>query len=138
MRRDEFDRVYGGKERLEWVRSQPCCVCARNDGCENHHVRSGGTGRKADARWIVPLCAWCHRRYHNIGKLSLLQWANRENDGLRVYHRTPPDLLEQSGRTRPHVAVVRYYTWEDAAAAIDRAWRHYAERMGVPTPDPKG
>jgi hypothetical protein len=57
-----FARVYGSAERVEFVRWLPCLVCAMKP-CENAHTVTGGTGRKADARTIVPLCHTHHQDY---------------------------------------------------------------------------
>ena len=58
-----FDRAYGGDARTAWIAGQPCLACGKTPS-ENAHVTTGGMGRKADARWIVPLCAPCHLRCH--------------------------------------------------------------------------
>ena len=46
-------------ERVEFVKSLRCVVFEAV-GCsgpmENVHVRGDGAGRKADARWVVPMC----------------------------------------------------------------------------------
>lgn len=59
-----FERVYGGAERADWMTLQPCIL-----GCPapsvNAHVKTGGTSRKADARWIVPACAAHHDEMHH-------------------------------------------------------------------------
>jgi hypothetical protein len=83
-RREEFQRAYGGAERVAWVKALPCIVCVSIPS-ENAHVKSGGMGRKEDARFIVPLCHHCHRELHAIGvasfqdrhRLDLLAWAAR-------------------------------------------------------------
>lgn len=63
---ETFQRAYGGAERAAWVQAQPCAVHGTTPS-ENAHVRTGGTGRKADARWIVPLCHVCHEHLHRVG-----------------------------------------------------------------------
>lgn len=62
-----WTRAYGSAERVAWVAAMPCAVCLRPN-CENAHVRSGGTGRKADACWIVPLCPLHHAELHRGAK----------------------------------------------------------------------
>jgi hypothetical protein len=42
--------------------------CAYGIGnSENAHIKSGGKGRKADARFIIPLCHECHEELHFMG-----------------------------------------------------------------------
>lgn len=65
----EWTRAYGSPERVAWVRAMPCTVC-RDTPSENAHTASGGTGRKADADTIVPLCARCHGELHRAGRAS--------------------------------------------------------------------
>lgn len=62
----EFQRVYGSKRRVEFVKRMGCCVCGKTP-CENAHIKSGGMGRKADYRDIIPLCSACHRLQHQHG-----------------------------------------------------------------------
>ena len=57
---DDFTRIYGSKERAAWVRAQNCIVPYCFQPPENAHIRTDGVGRKADARYIVPLCAGHH------------------------------------------------------------------------------
>lgn len=65
----EFARIYGSKARVAWVKAQPCI--AAHFGCggaiQNAHIVTGGMGRKADARWIVPLCGFHHDQMHRNG-----------------------------------------------------------------------
>lgn len=58
-REREWERAYGSLDRVKWVQAQPCLVCGRTPS-ENAHIESGGTGRKADADLIVPLCTEHH------------------------------------------------------------------------------
>ena len=65
---EEFARTFGSEERVAWVRATPCPV----RGCgavpsENHHAKGGGTARRADAHWIVPLCHTHHAELHQHG-----------------------------------------------------------------------
>ncbi len=68
----EFARIYGSKERVAWVKSQPCVYCnalspffgeSQRGPSHNAHTVTGGMGRKAGFETIVPLCASHHRRY---------------------------------------------------------------------------
>lgn len=81
-RRDrEWDRAYESVDRVTWVQSLPCIFCGRTPS-ENAHVASGGTGRKSDARFVVPACGdrpgphgmvrGCHWEMdHGIGKRAM-------------------------------------------------------------------
>ena len=64
---ENFERAYGGEARVLWIQAHPCVACGAKP-CHNAHTKGGGAGRKADARWIVPLCATCHDAYHRIGQ----------------------------------------------------------------------
>jgi hypothetical protein len=64
-----FARAYGGERRVRWIQAQPCILCGASP-CENAHVKGGGAGRKADARWIVPLCHTHHAQLHTVGQKS--------------------------------------------------------------------
>ena len=62
---------------LEWIRSLPCMIGRPTCGTtvHAHHVRvgtGGGTGRKPDDRWTVPLCPLHHAEGHTGG------WATFE------------------------------------------------------------
>jgi hypothetical protein len=63
-------RAYGSGARVKWIQEQGCLVCGWSP-CDNAHVTSGGTGRKSDAKNIVPLCEGHHRlALHKHGR----QW----------------------------------------------------------------
>jgi hypothetical protein len=69
----EFQRAYGGAERAAFVAAMACIV-GRIQGVsdcegpiENVHVKGGGAGRKADARFNVPGCRGHHRKLHAWG-----------------------------------------------------------------------
>lgn len=47
-------RAFGSVERAGWVNARPSVATGRGP-CVNAHVKSGGTSRKADYIWIVPL-----------------------------------------------------------------------------------
>lgn len=56
---------------LRFIRRQPCVAC----GCASqaHHVvppGGGKVGRKVSDYRAVPLCAWCHRKYHSHGRAA--------------------------------------------------------------------
>ena len=66
-RAKNWPRMYGSPERVQFVASLPCCVCATIPS-ENAHTGRNHMGYKADAATIVPLCAPCHRRLHRLGR----------------------------------------------------------------------
>lgn len=77
-RASEFERAYGSKERVAWIQAQPSVVSGERP-CVNAHVRNGGAGRKADAKWIVPLTAQEHENYHIVGKRFFEKWGGNIN-----------------------------------------------------------
>lgn len=58
-------RIYGSQERIDFVFSLGCLICGAPP--ELAHTQSGGMGRKADARTIVPLCPLHHSEQHQYG-----------------------------------------------------------------------
>lgn len=74
----EFARIYGSKERVEFVKSLPCSACGIVGYSENAHIETGGMGRKSDYTKIIPLCGphplkWahspgCHHLCHTWGR----------------------------------------------------------------------
>lgn len=70
-----FQRAYGGPTRLAWLKAWVCMAhlhqlydCA--GPIEAAHTKSGGTGRKADAATLIPLCHRHHRHLHDMGARS--------------------------------------------------------------------
>lgn len=93
----EFARAYGGEARVAFIRAMPCLTCGGHP-CENAHVKSGGAGRKADARWVVPLCHGCHAQLHTTGQqtfeakygIDLMHWAQVIDARWEQYLATQP------------------------------------------------
>jgi hypothetical protein len=55
---------------IEYIRSLPCTVCQSEEFVIAHHVLRGvfrGMGRKADDRYTIPLCHFCHHKLHMEG-----------------------------------------------------------------------
>lgn len=77
----ERERAYGPPERRKWLTRQPCVSCGvrGTDDRPNHqhHVESGGTGRKADADTLVSLCATCHRLEHDGNLTRDIDWTEQ-------------------------------------------------------------
>jgi len=65
--RAAFQRAYGGADRADWMTRQPSVVSGAGP-CVNVHVKTGGVGRKADAKWVVPLTDAEHHELHAIGQ----------------------------------------------------------------------
>ena len=69
--KSETLRIYGGKKRTLFVKGLACIACGYQGWMvENAHIESGGTGRKADADKIVPLCGPHHRFLHTWGRYT--------------------------------------------------------------------
>jgi hypothetical protein len=71
----EFARIYGSRERVQAIKALRCEACWKYRGpSENAHIKTGGTGRKADFAFIVPLCRGHHRTdtdsLHNLGSVE--------------------------------------------------------------------
>ena len=84
----EFARTYHSKERVAFVKSLPCCVCFySHDPSDNAHIKTGGTGRKADAKYIVPLCRTCHRKLHQMGQGTFARYVRNliQDDTFDLY-----------------------------------------------------
>lgn len=96
---EEFMRAYGGLERVEWVKRQRSVTGALGP-CVNAHVISGGTSRKADAEYIVPLTWAEHEWLHKHGRdafnvrhgLDLLDEAAETERRWQAYQTTNPQL----------------------------------------------
>ncbi len=81
--RAKFSREYGGPAYLAFIKAHPCCACRVVGYTEAAHTVTGGTGRKADARTIVPLCGirpyisglgeGCHGALHRLGVTTFEQ-----------------------------------------------------------------
>lgn len=76
----EWLRAYGSRERVRFVARLPCRVptCIRGPS-QNAHAETGGTGRKADARTILPLCRHHHAQLHAMGR-----WTFEKTYGINL------------------------------------------------------
>lgn len=81
----EKARTTESPDRVKWIGQRPCVACKHrptekhpNDG---HHIKTGGGSRKADSRFVVPLCRsrlsgfdlyeGCHQVLHRHGRALL-------------------------------------------------------------------
>lgn len=83
---EEFARCYHSVERVEFVKALPCVVTLKSPS-ENAHIKSGGMGRKAGYRFIVPMSAEKHHELHDIGIATFLRkypWVNLEESAART------------------------------------------------------
>lgn len=85
-------------KHLEWLRRQPCCECGAQPPSHPHHRPGGGKGRKTHDREAIPLCARCHREFHDLnGRFK--GWTRPELRGWHDTHlATICNLLDQEGR----------------------------------------
>lgn len=76
----ERERIYGPRGRAKFVKSMPCANCGLWSSpwttIVNAHIKTGGTGRKADYLDIIPLCSTetkqgCHDAQHALGWSAL-------------------------------------------------------------------
>ena len=81
----EFARAYGSKERVQFVQTIPCILCARTPSVNAHMKSKSGMGRKGDYTTISALCASCHLEYDTN---TLPDWAveKAEGDAASVEH----------------------------------------------------
>lgn len=70
------------ERHLDFIRSQPCCVCGENTTVEAAHIRTGsiihgkpitGMAEKPSDKWTLPLCGLHHREQHATNEM--LFWA---------------------------------------------------------------
>jgi len=96
----ETERIYGPPDRPAWMRRQPSVVSGRTP-CVSAHVKAedpmgpSGTGRKANARWTVPLTYEEHVELHANGQETF----EREHgiDLARAARETHARWLEERG-----------------------------------------
>jgi hypothetical protein len=74
-------------KHLEFIRSQPCCICKDNTGTEAAHIRTAslahgkphtGMSEKPSDKWTLPLCNRHHREQHTMAELAF--WKKYEID----------------------------------------------------------
>ncbi len=62
------------KRYLEYIRSQPCCICQATPA-EPHHTVGGGTALKGSDFAAIPMCRKHHREVEDRG----VETFQREN-----------------------------------------------------------
>lgn len=103
---EETDRKYGSPERREWMARQPCIICGKRPSV-SAHIKTGGIGRKADARFTVPMCSDHHDEYDGR------KVAGGRATFLAKYSLTMDQMLELAEWVESR--------WQQYAA-VDRAW----------------
>jgi hypothetical protein len=83
MLRQRKPREYN-ERHLQFIRSQPCCLCGDNVSVEAAHLRVGsinddklptGMGEKSsDSKWVLPLCKRHHDMQHQMSESEF--WAS--------------------------------------------------------------
>lgn len=92
---------------LAYVRRHACCNCGASGPSEAHHWshHGGSTGAKCDDFRTVPLCAVCHRHWHDRGTLPGMDRVASEDvfvrmqrwlldAGLMTQHARPADMVD--------------------------------------------
>lgn len=106
----EWERAYGSKARVEWVKAQPCAYCVglspffgkTDSSSHNAHTEHDGGSRKGGYKSIVPLCPTHHSRF------DLRQYPfddSRVRAALRTLAATTErywQLSQASNRTHPN------------------------------------
>ena len=67
---DHKHKRYEDKPYREFIRSKPCCICARKAVAHHEAITGKGVGIKCSDYEILPLCEKCHERRHKVGKLT--------------------------------------------------------------------
>lgn len=94
-RQSEFARCYHSRERVRWVKAQPCAWCVargRIRMCgesENAHTETGGMGRKAGYETILPLGRFHHQKYdrheepfNRLSTRMVVKWLAEKTERL--------------------------------------------------------
>ncbi len=78
MLRQREPRVKDNKH-LDFIRSQPCCICKDDTSTEAAHIRTSSlahgkreTGRaeKPSDKWTLPLCNRHHTEQHTMNEMA--------------------------------------------------------------------
>ena len=83
---------------LDFIRSQPCCICGRID-TEAAHIRAAslahgkratGGAEKSSDKWALPLCNGHHREQHTMNELAFWKKYNLDPFLLAIKLRRQP------------------------------------------------
>lgn len=85
-----FERSFHSVERVDWIRSLKSVASGRTP-CVNAHVKTGGTGIRADYKWIVPLTHEEHMELHQHGHKT---FERKWNVDLLLAARAVQDLWQ--------------------------------------------
>lgn len=76
---------------LEFIRERDCCACGMSPSVFSvthpHHWRlgtNGGTGKKPDDSFCIPLCPTCHDLVHRVGEQTFAREILRLQDATDV------------------------------------------------------
>ena len=103
-----LERAHGPAARREWIKTLPCANCGIVGYSEGAHIKNGGTGKKAEARFTIPLCGrvvgviGCHGVQHSFGWSALIELntpEKREAAAART-EELWQSHLRQTGRAR--------------------------------------
>jgi hypothetical protein len=118
------ERAYGIKTgKRAWVVARSCHFCGAGAPSEPVHAKVDGIGRKADAKYLIPMCTnrqgiqrdafgrlstciaeGCHRWQHRVGwPTFLLESGHKGADPLRIAadYEAEFQRLAHSGATTP-------------------------------------
>lgn len=88
-------KAWRSSEYRAFVRQHECAACDTTEGVQaHHHGGDRGVGQKASDARCVPLCARCHRCYHDTGRLPGLEKASKAEIDALLYD-VQVDLLDE-------------------------------------------
>ena len=107
-----LERAHGPAERREWIKTLPCANCGIVGYSEGAHIKNGGMSKKADARFVIPLCGiyivarkgcviGCHHLQHGFGwgVLTALDTPEKREAAAARTEELWQSHLRQAGRT---------------------------------------
>lgn len=94
-------------EYLAFVRRHPCIICYR-DGAQAHHWGPHGLGKKAPDWLAIPLCAECHRAWHEQ------PWSITPRDDMSLFS-TVSVALEYHAATAQRDLLVAWLMEQEAS-----------------------